>query len=313
MKKLTIKALFFLSFLAIILPFNILAQNYTFKVIALSGASTNKAGKNLKIGETLNNSDKITVKPQGYIALAHAKGGTVQISQKGSWTIKELEQGLEKSQKSFGKKYVDFVIGAVVKNGEVNIHKNPHKYQNVTGSVERALKSNLIVNLPKTSSIFKDKYYISWHSIEGVNTYLVKIFDESDKVSQTIEVKDTNFVIDIKSIKREFIKVGVYSKAKAVSLSMHALNNLIDEDLNEFQEKYNKFLKEFEGEEKNAHFKLLEANFFEENNMILDAHYSYQEAQKLAPKEEIYEIALKQFVIRHGIGNIESIISSKSE
>jgi hypothetical protein len=291
-------------------------QNYVFKVIASSNekATPNRTQKeNLKIGSKLQSNDQVIVSNKGYLALAHHQGGTVQISKAGSWSVKDLEANLAKNQKSVGKKYVDFVIGSVVKNGDVDIHKNPHKYQNVTGSVERSFPYNLVVNLPKSTNIFKDSYQINWHPLTNTKNYIIQIENEFDEVVKTWEVQDTTTTINLKDIpESQSLQIKILPKErkndKNVQLGKYGLVFLSANAKKDIQTKFNTFQKDFKEEDLNtAHYKLLEGNFFEENNLLLDALESYRTAVKISNNEEVYDVTLKQFLIRKNIGNTENL------
>ncbi len=290
------------------------SQGYVFKVIASSAAkeTPNKSENgNLKIGTKLQAGSKITVDNKGYLALAHAQGGTIQISKKGTWSIGELEINLAKNQKTLGKKYVDFVIGSVVKNGEVDIHKNPHKYQNVTGSVERALVKDLVVMLPKETKIIFEENTIHWHALKGTKTYIIEIKNAMGELVKKYETADTTLRFNTKdfNFNDEVVDLTVFSKErpKGVKLGEYGLIPLANDQKKSFTTAYESFKNENKSIENNAHYKLLEASFFEEHKLMLDALTAYESAVKLSNNEEVYDIALKQFTIRYNIGRVEHL------
>lgn len=315
MQTLSLKIIWIFFFLFTLIS-SIFGQGYVFKVIASSAEKTTpntSQNGSLKIGTRLQTNDKITVSNKGYLALAHNQGGTVQISKAGNWTIKDLEANLAKNQKSLGKKYVDFVIGSVVKNGDVDIHKNPHKFQNVTGSVERALEKDLVVMLPKTSKIIFEENKIHWHALKGTSNYIIEVKDAMGDIAKTYEVKDTMLTFNTKDFKdfSDVMTFRVYSKErlkdKSVKLGEYGFVPTSPKAKEAFLKKHEEFKAENKGNENTAHYKLLEANFFEENGYLLDALNAYESAVQLSNNEEVYDVALKQFTIRFNIGRVEHL------
>ncbi|TAE76020.1 MAG: hypothetical protein EAZ85_01065 [Bacteroidetes bacterium] len=307
-KTIYISVIFFISIS------HIFAQGYVFKVIA-SSAETSTPNKSqagsLKIGTKLQSNDQITISNKGYLALAHAQGGTVQISKAGTWSIKDLETNLAKNQKSLGKKYVDFVIGSVVKNGDVDIHKNPHKFQNVTGSVERAFQNDLVVMLPKVTKLSFDENIIRWHALKGTKNYIIQIRDAMGDPLKEYTTADTTFKLNTQDFKfnEDMINLVVLSKErpKGIKLGDYGFIPFTQNEKKSFQTNYEAFKKENAGIENTAHYKLLEGSFFEENKLILDALHAYEDAAKLSNNEEVYDVALKQFTIRYNIGRVEHL------
>jgi hypothetical protein len=309
--------LIFCFFTFFILSIQAFAQDFTFKVIASSGANhKNAAGKEenkLKIGTKLIMGEKIIVSPASYVGLTYAKGGTVQISVAGTYTVKDLETKLLASKKSVTEKYANFIIGEMTKGNGTDIHKNPYKYQNVTGSVERGF-SDLVVMLPKNSKVFQNEYKIQWYKLDGNKTFTLKITDIADELIKTIEIADTTWLLkwDAPEFKdHSMVQVKIIPKEKKVTfLTKYAIERLESEDLANFQ----KQLKDFEtkeiGANKDANAALNRAVYLEENEMYLDALYAYTEARKLEPKNEIFEIVYNQYLIRRNIGPVEQIKKS---
>lgn len=315
MKTLSLKIIWIFILLFTLIG-SIFGQGYVFKVVASSAEQkTPNQSQNgvLKIGTKLQTNDKITISNKGYLALAHQQGGTIQISKAGTWSIKDLETNLAKNQKSLGKKYVDFVIGSVVKNGDVDIHKNPHKYQNVTGSVERALEKDIVVMLPNTTKIIFEENKIHWHALKNTKNYIIEVYDAMDEIVKTYTTADTTFAFNTKDFKdfSDVMTLKVKSKERlgdvAVKLGKYGLIPFTEKERKTFLENYQTFKAENKNIENTAHYKLLEANFFEENKLLLDALTAYESAVKLSNNEEIYDVALKQFTIRFNIGRVEHL------
>jgi hypothetical protein len=290
------------------------AQTAIFKVMASSGKSTENA-KLLKVGAALSANDKITIAPTGqtYLALSYSKGGTIQISKAGTYLIKDLEAKLLASKKSVSQKYADFVIGEMTKSGDVNIHKTPYKYQNVTGSVERSMfKSDLVAMLPTVSKFRAKEYRLAWHHVMGNKTYQLKIMNEFDEVVKTAEVQDTSFVLKTDTpelTESEMIKVFLDTKDVKLKYIVKTTLNRMESQFSEKMETQLAEIKKTFKEDVNG--KLQEALLYEDNGLLLEAMQAYEAAMKAEPVSEIYTIAYNQFLIRNRIGPTEEQIRNQ--
>jgi hypothetical protein len=293
------------------------AQDYTFKVIASSGSSATQSGAALKVGSKLQNADKVVVKDKSFVGLSYAKGGTVQISKPGTYTITDLEKGLASSKKSVSQKFANYVIGEVTKAGDVDIHKNPYKYQNVTGSVEReTFKSAIVLEAPDKSKFFKDTYTLQWHHLAGNKTYVLSILNDFDEVVKTVEVADTLYTINVNEETNkdiELIKISIKGKEQPIGKKAEfVLARPTTKEMAEFKKGWRHEKHSHHGEV-TANSKLDDALYLEEHGMLLDAMATYQEAIKLEPEDESFVIAYHQFLMRHAIGKQSFIDEEKAE
>lgn len=286
------------------------AQDYTFKVMASSGVSK-KGATALKIGSTLLGADQVTVDAKSYLSLAHSKGGTVQISKAGTYKVAELEKQMLAAKKSVSQKYANFVIGEITKANGEDIHKNPYKYQNVTGSVERSFGSSMAVRLPKTTYIHKDAYTFSWHKPKEGKVFIY-VLDEFSEIIKNYEKSgnDTTLTFNLKDFNESALYAVVVS-TKPISkekLEKDGLNKgfgirkMETADLEKFKKELQALKTSLGDDEKDVNLKLNEAIFLEEKEMYLDAMQAYEDAVKLEPNDEVYKIAYNQFLIRKNIG-----------
>ena len=294
----------------------LLAQTYTFRVMASSGKSTNKSQKSLVIGSRLNANDKITVSSGSYLGLAHANGGTVQISKAGTYDVKDLENKMNSSKLTVSQKYKKYIIGEMTKAGDEDIHKNPYKYQNVTGSVERALLNDVRVYLAKTSNVINSEYIIKWDPTPGNKTYIIDMYNVFDESLKSFETTDTSFVLkltDPKFNNEDFIKMTVKTKEiKPQTILEFGLTRFDPSEKSVFDKKYVEFKKSVDAENPSVFDKLNEAMFFEENKLYLDALNSYEKVLKMAPGEEDFRIAYEQFLLRTSIIDEKSLNAKTS-
>jgi hypothetical protein len=282
------------------------AQTPVFKVMASSGKSS-KGTVGLKVGTPLTTTDQITVATQSYLGLSYNKGGTIQISKAGTYSVKDLETKLLASKKTVSQKVADLVIGEITKNGDADIHKNPYKYQNVTGSVERATFMNDIVTmLPKSTDFFHSDYTIKWHKLVDNKTYIVVMMNQFDEVLKKVEVADTLYKVDFSTpelAETDMIKIKILSKERKVKeMEGFSFNLLEPKHLESFKRKLAEFKAGLSGNEQESAYKLELAMFYEEHGMLADAFNLYEEVTSSEPSNEGLLIAYNQFLIRHNVG-----------
>ncbi len=306
---------FFLTTILLLGSLELAYAQGTFKVIASSGKEApSKNGTALKIGGQIAPTDQIKVGAGSYLGLSYAKGGTVQISKAGTYSAKDLESKLLASTKTASQKYADFIIGEVVKGGDVNMHKNPHAYQNVTGSVERAI-SDMVVFLPNDTYFTQDNYTFKWYSVIKAKNYKIEFFDNFDTVLKTVQVQDTVYTINLNSPElkeADLIKIRVTPKEVKLTKIPEFSFNRDEAHHKKMMAKLEKLKKELGTDLETDATKQLElALFFEENRMLIDAKQAYEKASQLDPESATLAIALDQFMIRYGIGKIPA--PAKSE
>ncbi|MCU0446564.1 MAG: hypothetical protein MUE85_16785 [Microscillaceae bacterium] len=298
------------------------AQDYVFKVIASSGSTHKNSVKEeqkLKIGGKLAAGDKVVVGASSYVGLSYSQGGTAQISIAGTYSVKDLETKLLASQKSVGQKYASFIIGEMTKAGGNDIHKNPYKYQNVTGSVERDVKFNaneIVVLLPKQTSFLVNEYLVKWNKVNEVAEYAILIRNNFGEDVKKFNTADTSFVLklDDKGLlesDQAILTVTPVGK-KIAEPKEYSFNRLDKKDLEHFQKKFNHFKNHEKINEEDAHSILNMAVYLEEHGMILDATVAYEKAMNLAKGDEVFEIAYKQFLIRQGIAKSSQFVEEEA-
>ncbi len=286
------------------------AQN-SFKVVALNGKITNAKNLAIKIGENLSPNDQLVVNAGGYVGLSYSKGGTVQINKAGSYKASELENNLVKSKQSATQKYASLVIGEVVKNTDADMHKNPYKYQKVTGSVERIVSLNGDVASTISSVKFKNKYEIAFDKNDIGEGYVtkIKIMDKEGKSTELtpIESKEELLVLDFEDKKFKdkvsSITVNIEQKEGKFKRAVRFSSPKIGE-----VEKITAEFENFKKQQKNtelspAEIKMQEGAFWETKKCQFEAMEAYQEAMKIDQENEVFGVAYDSFLVRNHFKN----------
>ena len=175
-------------------------SSYVFRVLASSGKSTfSGKQKQLFVGQRLYSNQKVKVGNQSYLSLVSRKGGTVQITKPGVYSIADLKAKLAKTKSTATQRYVTYVISELSKARVKNINRNRYKYMNVTGSVKRAV-SNFKLNLAPQNAVnkfLKESVEVRWFAVKGTKTYKITVTNEFDQKLLSKEIKDTTVALPI--------------------------------------------------------------------------------------------------------------------
>ena len=291
------------------LAFSGFGQDYTFRVMVSKGANKVKVGnsdwKALRTGEYLNDGDQLQLVDKGYLGLVHSNGRTKELKTAGDYSITELSSALSATSQNITSKYADFVIS---KMSPEQREANRRKYASVTGAVERG-DSDAAINIfmPTSVSVYNPEVMIRWDPIAGENTtYVVKLKDLFEQTIMVAETSESNYTIDFNdpklagAIVENLVIVNVSVKGNEDIKSKNAAIEQFSSDATASFEVELKALQANLGEQSSIN-NLILAEFYEENNLLLDALTSYEYAIKMSPDVEYYKEAYEEFLLRTGL------------
>lgn len=307
-KSLLVGKVIMLVIIGLLLSFQLMAQEYQFKVLANQGDNllkTSDGSRNelLKVGSTLQEGDKLILAENSYVGLMHPNGKTMEIKTAGEFEVSELAAKAGEGNSVAGK-YADFIMTRMAEN-DAEVDENHRKYLNVTGAVERKLDSSAIkVMMPNSTEVFGSEAFIKWTDLE-VDKYVVTVRNMYDVVLLTKETSEPQLKLNLNQsiLSKErlvIVKVEVKNnkalasegygikkvaapKAEAINADLAVLKEAIQED--------------------SALDKLILASFFEDNNLLVDALANYEAAIAINPTVKEYKAAYAQFVSRHNLLN----------
>ena len=291
------------------LAFTGFGQDYTFRIMVSKGDNKVKIGSGdwqaLRIGGRINDGDQLQVAEQGYLGLVHSSGKTKEIKTAGNYTIKELASTISASTQNIASKYADFVIS---KMSPEEIESNRRKYASVTGAVERGDEDGqLKIFMPTSVSVYNPEVMIRWEPVDGENTtYVVKLKDLFEQTIMVAETTETSYKIDFNDAKladaivENLVLVNVSVKGNEDLKSKNAAIERFAKDATASFEVELKELQANLGEQSSIN-NLILAEFYEENNLLLDALTSYEYAIKMSPDVEYYKEAYDEFLLRTGL------------
>ena len=284
-------------------------QDYSFRVMVTKGENKVKVGtsdwKSLRTGEYLNNGDQIQVSDKGYLGLVHSNGRTKEIKTSGDYNITELSNALAATSQNITSKYADFVIS---KMSPEEREANRRKYASVTGAVERGdSDASINIFMPTSVSVYNPQVMIRWDPVAGENTtYIVKLKDLFEQTIMVAETSESNYTVDFNDSKlsgaivENLVIVNVSVKGNEEQQSKNAAIERFSKDATASFEVELKALQSNLGEKSSIN-NLILAEFYEENNLLLDALTSYEYAIKMSPDVEYYKEAYEEFLLRTGL------------
>lgn len=275
------------------------AQDYAFKVLANKGGNTMKSGADwvpLKTGATLKNGDELKIVENAYIGLVYNSGKPLELKQPGNYKVADLSAKM-KGGSSVLNKYTDFILSS-------NTEEKKNKL-NATGAVNRdVLQHSIHVVLPENqlAGIYSHLAVVNLDT-KAAAPYVVTVKNMFDDELNKFEITGTSFQIDLNDAKyarESAVLLEVKSKAdpKAVSKT-RLIKKLSAPEQANIKKKLAEFSTDLE--EQTALNKLFLARFYEENNLIIDAITSYEEAMTLAPDVPMFKEEYDYFLTRHSL------------
>ena len=290
--------------------FTSFGQDYTFRVMVSKGQNmvkVNGAGdwQSLRIGGKLNDGDELQVAENGYLGMVHKTGKTKEIKKAGNYDIKELASTVAAGSDNIATKYADFVIS---KMSPEEREANRRKYASVTGAVERGENdASINIFMPTSVSVYNPQVIIRWDAVtDDSPTYVVKLKDLFEQTIMVAETNETNYTIDFNDSKlsnaivENLVIVNVSVKGDEDVKSKDAAIERFSADASSSFEVELRDLKTNLGDQSSIN-NLILAEFYEENNLLLDALTAYESAIKMSPDVEYYKEAYDEFLLRTGL------------
>jgi hypothetical protein len=268
------------------------AQDMTFRVMMNKGKNEVKTGtawEALKVGSTLKKTDEIRVGQNCYLGLVHNTGKPLEIKNAGNYKINDLDQKVGKGP-SILNKYTDFILST-----------NTQRKGNLTatGAVHRGT-NNIRMYLPASESafVFGDSITIQW-SKQSPGPYEITITDIFATELLKADVKDNSFTINMNNPafnNESDVQVKVVSKTDRKVSDEYIIRKLNKTNKEKLKTSYAEMISQTK--ENTALNKFIQAGFYEQNKLLIEAATAYQKAVKLEPG---YQEFYNDFLIRNGM------------
>lgn len=287
--------LFLMSF--ILLNAVVYGQDYTFRVLANKGSNELKSGDSwqaVKTGASLKTGDELKITENASVGLVHVSGKPLEVKQPGTYKVADLATKVSGSS-SVLNKYTDFILSS-------NSAEAKKNRLSATGAVHRGLE-DIKVFLPENQNaeIYNNIAYVNWEA-KGGAPYLVIFKNMFDEELVKVETSETSVRVDLNDPKfanETAILVEVKSKADGKSKSeQHLIKKLSQGRHDAVKKSYTELNNEL-GSEASELNRLIQAAFFEQNKLFIDAIAAYEEVIKMAPDNVSYKETYEEFLLRN--------------
>ncbi len=285
------------SLLTLLLGLCFMANAQIFKVIAFTGKNEvlqNGAWKELSYGSTLNKEDKVKIGDNGYLALIHNNGKTLELKSAGEFSVAELSTKLNGGDGNFTKEYADFVMDGISGGQDVK------QRNDVTGAVTRGLPIN--IQAPKKIFILSNEpVAITWVTEGEPKTFEIKLVTRFNEPLVREETKKKSFELNPQELGLKAGEVYVLTIDSKENPSHNKVMYQIYVAKNEQEiiKEKTKLLTELNLEKPLDN--VLLANFYEKNGLTIYAKQSFEKAMAISPDTELYEVAYANFMTRNGL------------
>lgn len=281
--------------------FTLLAQDYAFRVIANKGAVEYKSGdawQPVKTGASLQASDEVKLADNAYLGLVHKTGKPMEIRESGSYKVADLASKVGTGS-SVLNKYTDFILSA----NSAEAKKNRLA---ATGAVTRAtFTPDIKVFLPENqyAGIFNKTVIINWESAKTQGPFMVTVMSMYEDELMKEETPESRYRLDLSNPKiekesKQALLVIVSSKSDPnIKSGRYLVKNLSDDESAKIKTAW----AEISGDvtDETALNKFLQAGFYEEHKLFIDAIAAYEDAIRMAPDVDLYKEAYEEFLLRN--------------
>ena len=278
----------------------VFGQGYTFKVLANKGANEVKSGnewKPLKTGASLKEGDELKISANAYLGLVHNSGKTLELKSAGNHSVNDLASKINTGGSNVASKYADFVLSKMSAEGKSS-------RLSATGAVHRAaVNAGINIYMPNSVEVFNDEALVEWGALEGEKVYEVTVVNMfGDELLKT-ETSDPSFKLNLKDEKLVneaalLVTIGVKGEEDMKSEEV-AIKRLPEDKAALVEQNLAELMGSVDTESALSNYIL--AGFYEENRLLLDALFYYEEAKRLAPGVESYDEAYEEFLFRNGL------------
>jgi hypothetical protein len=276
------------------------AQGESFTVILNKGENTIQQDgqwSRVPVGVVISGHDAVRIVKDGYMAVLHSSGVSLELSTEGEYSLDKLSQKLAEHDQSLAAKYGKYLAN------RLNSDEQNNKNMQVTGAVERSAGGIIQLLLPNSGSVFGNHLPLSWSTTEGNGPYLVTVKNVYDEEIAQKETADGQIVLDLQepSLQDQKLLI-VHVKAKGnehLRSGDYGIKPLTPEEKSNVTNDLQPLM--LLANEETLMGQLLLASFFEEHNLLIDAINHYEKALAKAPDTNGVDVLYKNFLMRNGL------------
>jgi hypothetical protein len=270
-------------------------QDYTFRVLATKGSNEVKTGgawQPVKTGASLKAQDEIKISENSSIGLVYVNGQPLEEKKPGTYKVSELEERVKKGS-SVLNKYTDFILSS-------NSAEAKKNRLSATGAVHRGLDMKVFLPGNQNAEIFSNMVYVNWDE-KATSPFIVSFKNMFDEELMKVETPETSVRVDLNDPKfanETAILIEVKSKTDGKKSDPYLVKKLSPSRFETIKKSYTELTNEL-GSTSPELNKLIQAAFFEQNKLLIDAIGAYEEVIKLAPDNTSYKEVYEEFLLRN--------------
>ena len=282
------------------------SQSFAFKILTNSkGDNTYKTSDSdwmpLKTGTMLNSGDEIQTTGDCYVVLYSAGGKLLELKEPKTYKIDDLKGQVGGGDAGVVSKYADFVMSKMSSDSK---EENRKKYASVTGATQRGFEQ-IKFYMGSSSNIYNSEAIVRWKAQDEATAYEVSLMDWFGEPIMVAETTDSYYTIDftddrLKDMEMVIVNVGVKGN-EDTSSGDYAIQRVNSEDAKEYSVELETLKSSLD--ESSAISNLILAEFYEQNNLLLDALTSYEHAIQGSPDVDYFKDAYKEFLMRNGFND----------
>ena len=283
-----------------------IAQDYLFKVIISKGdnsyyISSETNWTMLKAGSRLHTGDVLKVAAKGYVALLGSSGETMELKNEDTkeYKIDELTAQLKNTEAGLIDKYASYLVSKMAPEAR---ESNRKAYASITGAVEREVVT-IHAYLRKSSLLYDTMAFIRWKPVEDAAEYNVVVRNLYDEI--ILETKTRKPIIslnfsDEKLKDRDMVIISISTNGGGSN--DYSITKVTRDRPGEFVDEIGELRAALDSG--SAFDNLVLAEFYEQNNLLLDATTCYEKAMVIEPDVQYFKAIYREFLMRNNFGNI---------
>ncbi|MCH7513556.1 MAG: hypothetical protein IH947_06375 [Bacteroidetes bacterium] len=283
-----------------------IAQDYLFKVIISKGdnsyyISSETNWTMLKAGSRLHTGDVLKVAAKGYVALLGSSGETMELKNEDTkeYKIDELTAQLKNTEAGLIDKYASYLVSKMAPEAR---ESNRKAYASITGAVEREVVT-IHAYLRKSSVLYDTMAFIRWKPVEDAAEYNVVVRNLYDEI--ILETKTRKPIIslnfsDEKLKDRDMVIISISTNGGGSN--DYSITKVTRDRPGAFVDEIGELRAALDSG--SAFDNLVLAEFYEQNNLLLDATTCYEKAMVIEPDVQYFKAIYLEFLMRNNFGNI---------
>lgn len=294
-----IRIIYILIFAAIAARLEIFAQENNFKVLAIKGeilidSDNTNLWHSLTLGSEITGSEKIKLNNNSYLGLAYSPGGTIELKKPGEYNYSQLKFFVKLDYRSVNRKFSDFVFNELTK--KIGLIKEMKS----AGAVIRLRPNCIPVAVPFSSYTIDSVINFKWHPVSSSSNYIFKLINCSNRTIFMKEVSDTVLSVNLNSLylaSDTAYKWYVYDfENPSVSSDTNCIIKYSQNKIEAIKDSLIELNKTL-GSEPSALNQVIYSEFYQRNQLNIDALQALENATALEPSVDAYENMLNDFLI----------------